>query len=167
MAEEDNPAPAPAAKLGIVQIVIIVVLVGATQVGVAFLLDIIKPPPPPPAAEGAAAPAPESLEPANYLPLDPALVVNFDHNGKGRFLQTTVQVMTRNTAVLEEARTHSPAIRSALISLLGGIDYDTVMAPGGKDQLQFEALEVANGVLEKLAGSEPLESLYFTSFVIQ
>ena len=167
-AAEDQETKAPVAKLGMAQLLILVVLIGATQVGVAFAMDMLKPAPALPAGEVDAEmeEAPPS-EPAKYLPLDPALVVNFRHEGEGRFLQTSVQLMTRDPEVYEAAKTHSPAIRSALIMLFGGVDYDKIITTEGKEELQEEARATADRVLKKLAGIEGVDALYLTSFVIQ
>lgn len=173
MADEKDTAETaapetPVAKLGMVQIIILVVLLGATQAGVAFVMDMIRPPPQMIVA-GEAPPetqAPPS-EPANYLPLDPALVVNFQHEGKGRFLQTSVQLMTRDPKVFDAARTHSPAIRSALIMLFGNVDFDEVSSSEGKKNLQEQARVTADEVLGELAGLQGIDALYLTSFVIQ
>lgn len=165
-ADEENAAPA--AKLSMVQIIILVVLLGATQVGVAFLMDMLRPPPVAVAAGEAAAEAVEPpSEPANYLPLDPPLVVNFQHQGQGRFLQTSIQLMSRDTAVFEAAKVHSPAIRSELIMLFGNVDFDAVSSSEGKKELQESARAKADEVLLELAGVEGIDALYLTSFVIQ
>lgn len=173
MADEKDSAEtegtaAPVAKLPMTQIIILVVLLGATQAGVAFVMDMMRPPPAATASGEAAAevPAPPS-EPANYLPLDPALVVNFQHQGKGRFLQTSVQLMTRDPKVFEAAKIHSPAIRSALIMLFGNVDFDEISTSEGKKALQEQARAKADEVLVELAGMEGIDALYLTSFVIQ
>ena len=129
---EAPPAPA-VAKLSFMQILMIVGLVAVTQVGVTLLMDLLRPNPLTEVSGDAdlaladetiaeAVIDVQNLAPANYLPLDPALVVNLQHNDQSRFLQTTVQLMTRNKDVYDAARLHSPAIRSALIMLLGTVD---------------------------------------------
>ena len=167
-AEEVEATTTPTAKLGMMQIIILVVLLAATQIGVAFLMDIIKPPA---AMANDASTAEEEMqppsEPAQYLPLDPALVVNFQHAGKGRFLQTSIQLMTRDTDVYEAAKIHAPAIRSALIMLFGGVDFDEVSTSEGKKALQEAARKTADDVLGELAGIKGIDALYLTSFVIQ
>ena len=163
----ETPAT-PVAKLGMVQIIILVVLIGGTQAGVAFLIESMRPPPVVVGGETAAAETSEPpSEPANYLPLDPALVVNFQHNGEGRFLQTSIQLMTRDSEVFEAARTHSPAIRSALIMLLGNVKLDEISSSEGKQNLQEQARAEADEVLAELAGVKGIDALYLTSFVIQ
>jgi len=167
-AEEAEKVATPTAKLGMVQIVILVVLLGATQAGVAFLMETLRPSPVA-MVEGEAAPEvmePPS-EPANYLPLDPPLVVNFQHKGEGRFLQTSIQLMTRDPDVFEAAKIHSPAIRSELIMLFGNVNFDEVSSSDGKKALQETARAKADEVLQSLAGVEGINALYLTSFVIQ
>ncbi len=164
---EEQETAAPVAKLGMVQLVILVVLLGATQAGIAYVMEILRPPPVAVAAPSAEETVAPPSEPANYLPLDPALVVNFQHEGQGRFLQTSVQLMTRDTEVFDAAKTHSPAIRSALIMLFGNVDFNEISTTEGKKNLQEEARVTADDVLKDLAGVQGIDALYLTSFVIQ
>lgn len=164
---DETETAAPAAKLSMVQLIILVVLLAATQAGVAFGMEMLRPPPPPAAGAEAAEVLEPPSEPANYLPLDPALVVNFQHAGQGRFLQTSVQLMTRDTKVFDAAKIHSPAIRSALIMLFGNVDFEKIITTEGKKELQEEARLTAEEVLKELAGVEGIDALYLTSFVVQ
>ena len=50
--------------------------------------------------------------PAIYLPIDPAFVVNFASQGKARFLQVTVEVMTRDPLMPDQVKLHMPVIRN-------------------------------------------------------
>ena len=164
----EQATEAPAAKLGMMQLIILVVLLAGTQAGVAYVMEMMRPPPVIAASgEKAAEAAAPPSEPANYLPLDPALVVNFQHEGKGRFLQTSVQLMTRDPDVFDAAKTHAPAIRSALIMLFGNVNFDEVSSAEGKKNLQEQARATADEVLVELAGLEGIDALYLTSFVIQ
>lgn len=171
MADEQDAAEAqaPVAKVGLVQILIFVVLAGAIQAGVGFMTASM--------VKGAITDAmteeeePEvevaDLEPANYLPLDPPLVVNFDDNGESRFLQVSVQVMSRDQKVYEEAKIHAPAIRNSLLLLLGTVNYEMVTTRSGKEELQTMALTTADDVMASLSGVRGLDGLYFTNFVVQ
>ncbi len=93
--------------------------------------------------------------------------MNLQHEGKSRFLQTTVQLMTRDKDLFDAARVHSPAIRSALIMLLGTIDYESLATREGKERLQDQAKSVTDEVLMDLAGRQGIDAVYLTSFVIQ
>jgi len=178
MAESAETAEAteepPKAKLGLVQILMIVGLVVVTQVVMKVVLDTFFPPQVvAETAEDAEAEAEEEaipveeLEPANYLPLDPALVVNIQDEGKSQYLQTSIQLMTRNTEVFEAAKLHAPAIRSALIMLFSTVPYASLATVEGKQQLQDSARVRIDEVLMDLAGVEGIDAVYMTSMVFQ
>lgn len=105
--------------------------------------------------------------PAIYLPIDPAFVVNFASQGKARFLQVTVEVMTRDVTVPDKVKLHMPVIRNNLMLLFSTQSYDSVSTLEGKESLREEALEVVQQILEEETGDPGVEAVYFTSFVMQ
>lgn len=105
--------------------------------------------------------------PAVYIPLDPAFVVNFASGGQARFLQITVEVMTRDAAVEAQVKTHTPVIRNNLVLLFSSQTYEDVSTLEGKEALREEALSVVQGILEEESGDPGVEAVYFTSFVMQ
>jgi flagellar FliL protein len=107
------------------------------------------------------------LAPAIYVPLDPAFVVNFADSGKARFLQITVEVMTRNPDVEEQVKNHMPVIRNNLVLLFSSQTYDSVSTLEGKEALREETLGVIQKILEEETGDPGVEAVYFTSFVMQ
>jgi flagellar protein FliL len=123
------------------------------------------------AAEGekkAVAKKSEHKLPAQYIALDPPFVVNFDAGSSARFLQITVQLMTRELEMVEFLKQHDPVIRNDLLLLLGNVKYEEVQTREGKEALRASALEAVRHIL-KAEGAEPekLEAVYFTSFVMQ
>ena len=109
----------------------------------------------------------EEMKAAVYLPIDPAFVVNFASQGKARFLQITVEVMTRDEAVPEKVKLHMPVIRNNLMLLFSTQTYETASTLEGKELLREEALEVVQQILEEETGDPGIEAIYFTSFVMQ
>lgn len=105
--------------------------------------------------------------PLNYVPLDPPFVVNFTADTDIRFLQITVEVGTRNADAVEQIREHRPAIRNALVMLLGSQDPYTLNTREGKEQLRAETLAEIQKVLKEETGEVVVESVFFTSFVMQ
>jgi len=106
--------------------------------------------------------------PPIYLPLDPAFVVNFQADQIVRFLQVSVEVMSRDQKTLDLLKANDPVVRNDLLILFGNQKYATLATPAGKEQLRTDAL----GVLRKdvsQAGGDPkkVEAVYFTSFVMQ
>ncbi len=175
MAETADAAEeSPKAKLGLMQILAIIGLVIVTQVVMKVVLDTFFPPQAAmETAEDAEAEADveevpvEELEPANYLPLDPALVVNIQDKGNSQYLQTSIQLMTRDTEVYEAAKLHAPAIRSALIMLFSTVEYESLSTVDGKRALQDSARARIDEVLSELAGVEGVDAVYLTSMVFQ
>jgi flagellar FliL protein len=110
----------------------------------------------------------EHKEPAQYVKLDPPFVVNFEAKGLMRFLQVTVEVMTRDPETVELIKKNDPMIRNDLIMLFGNQKYETISTREGKEQLRGDALKVVQKVIGEEGGkAEKVEQLFFTSFVMQ
>jgi flagellar FliL protein len=106
--------------------------------------------------------------PPLYLALDPPFVVNFQADQLVRFLQVSVEVMSRDQKTLDLLKANDPVLRNDLLILLGNQKYSVVSTPAGKEQLRTEALAAIRKDLAQ-AGGDPnkLEAVYFTSFVMQ
>lgn len=117
----------------------------------------------PGAAASVARPAP-----ALFHQLDPSFVVNFEAEQLVRFLQVTIEVMTRDPATLEFVKQHEPVIRNDLLMLLSNQKYAQIATQAGKDELRARALEAVRAIAAR-EGADParLEAVYFTSFVMQ
>lgn len=108
-----------------------------------------------------------SKAPLNYVPLDPPFVVNFGGDSDIRFLQVTVEVGTRDPAVVERVKEHRPAIRNSLVLLFSSQDPHALNAREGKEKLRDETLAEVQKVLRQETGVPGVESVFFTSFVMQ
>jgi flagellar FliL protein len=105
---------------------------------------------------------------ALYYKFEPAFVVNFGGEGNSRYLQVTVEAMSRSPEVVEAVKANEPAIRNDLVLLFSSQQYEVLMSPEGKDALRQNTLEAIRKALAK-EGTKPeeIEGVYFTSFVIQ
>lgn len=121
------------------------------------------------AATAGAAKAPvKPKEPALYVKMDPPFVANFEAKGLMRFLQVSVELMTRDPATSELLKQHDPVIRNDLLMLFGNQQYETISSYEGKDRLRAQALEVVKKIIAQEGGdAKKVEQLYFTSFVMQ
>ncbi len=162
MAEAEAAAPAteaPKKKSKTLLWVLIVVVVAAIGAGGALFYMKRSP----------AAPA-EKPKPAQALfyKLDPAFVVNFEAEQLVRFLQVTIEVMTRDPLTVEYLKKHDPVIRNDLLLLLSNQQYTALATAQGKEQLRARALAAVRAVAAR-EGGEPkkIEAVYFTSFVMQ
>jgi flagellar FliL protein len=118
------------------------------------------------AAAGDRPAAPHSA--ALYYKYDPAFVVNFGGEGSARYLQVMVEAMTRDAAMLELLKNNEPAVRNDLVLLFSSQDNATLLSADGKEKLRAAALEAVRKVIGAEGGDGKLiESVYFTSFVIQ
>jgi flagellar FliL protein len=128
-------------------------------------LAVAEPAPPPTEDKADAKPT----EPALYAPLDPPFVVSFaDQGGDTRFVQLTLQAMTRNEKMIDAIKTHAPAIRNAFLFVISGHKVADLETLQGKEKLRAEMLAAANEIMEKNTGkADAIEELYFTSLVIQ
>jgi flagellar FliL protein len=110
----------------------------------------------------------EPKAPALYVKYEPPFVVNFEAKGVMRFLQISMEVMTRDAPTSEVIKLHEPKIRNNMLMLLGSQTYDTLSSMEGKEGLRKQALETIAKVVEEEGGEgKEVEDIYFTSFVMQ
>ncbi len=109
--------------------------------------------------------------PAIYHSMDPKFVVSFRDQQVARFMQFSIEVMTRDKGVIELLDGHTPAIRSNLLMLFDNQDHATMSTREGKQQLLDDIVTDINETLKTMTNKDELEtsveSAYFTSFVIQ
>ena len=120
------------------------------------------------AASHSRAAAKKPSGPPLYLALDPPFVVNFQADQIVRFLQVSVEVMSRDQKTLDLLKENDPVVRNDLLILFGNQKYAVLATPAGKEQLRARALTAIRKDLAQ-AGGDPrrLEAVYFTSFVMQ
>lgn len=110
--------------------------------------------------------APKS--PAIYVPMEPPFVVNFDATQSSRFLQVTVEMMTRDAASAQLLKDNNPALRNDLLLLLGSQDASVIGTRDGKEQLRKDTLEAVRNIVKNEGGKPDLiENVFFTTFVMQ
>jgi flagellar FliL protein len=144
--------------------IIAVVVLGAAGGGGWFMLAGSAP------KQGLAAEKAASVPkaPPIYIALDPPFVVNFEAEQLVRFLQVTVQVMSRDLETIEVLKTNDPVVRNDLLLLLGNQHYESISTREGKEKLREQALAAVRKVVTNAGGKgERVEAVYFTSFVMQ
>jgi flagellar FliL protein len=103
---------------------------------------------------------------ASYHKLHPDLIVNLSGPEQGLLL-VTVEVMSREPAILERVARHTPALRHALLLLLGDQEASAVKRVAGRERVRAEALATVNDVLEQESRGTAVEALYFTNFILE
>lgn len=110
----------------------------------------------------------EPPKPPLYVALDPPFVVNFQGDQIVRFLQVTVQVLTREPETQELLKVNDPVVRNDMLMLFGNQKYEVVATNEGKEKLRQDALKSIRHIVETNGGkAESIENVYFTSFVMQ
>jgi flagellar FliL protein len=112
--------------------------------------------------------APKPSGPPLYLALDPPFVVNFQADQLVRFLQVSVEVMSRDPKTVDLLKNNDPLLRNDLLILLANQKYSVISTPTGKEQLRTDALAAIRKDIAQAGGDPKLvEAVYFTSFVMQ
>ncbi len=108
------------------------------------------------------------VEPPQYYSMDPKFVVSFSNQKYARFMQFSLEIMSRDAEIIKKVEHHNPVIRSSLLMLFGSQGYDEMVTREGKQKLLNDVAADINTTLNKITGDDDgIEAAYFTSFVIQ
>jgi flagellar FliL protein len=157
---------------------LVVLLIAISVGGTVVALKVLSPAPSTDeAAEAEHAEA--TLLPAIYYEMTPNFTINFNVNGRQRYLQAAITLMYRDPMLEELLKLHMPAIRNGLVMLLSAKNFDELQTSEGKETLRAEALEIirnqlkkeqealaANGKSEEISSAN-VEQVLFTNFVMQ
>ena len=108
-----------------------------------------------------------SDEPPIYHSMDPKFVMSFRDQKKARFMQFSVEIMSRDSDVIKAIKQHNPVIRSSLLLLIDNQDSEKMSTREGKEKFLVEITEDINQTLESVGGTSGVEAAYYNSFVIQ
>lgn len=100
---------------------------------------------------------PKMAEGVNYIPLEPALVVNYGGPGKARFIKAELSLRAENAGDAMEIIHHLPLIRDRLVSILSAQTEEAISTAEGKEYLRVYALAEINKALLKVEGHNPEE----------
>ncbi|WP_419811796.1 flagellar basal body-associated FliL family protein [Bacterioplanoides sp.] len=111
--------------------------------------------------------AEETEIPAQYVVLKPEFVVSFQVGTRQRFLQVSIEVMTRKQTVVDALSLHEPMIRNDIIRIMGEQDFNELRTAEGRVALQKQLLKHLQMSMKREAGSSEVEAVLFTNFVMQ
>ncbi|EFW81192.1 flagellar basal body-associated protein FliL [Pseudomonas savastanoi] len=164
--EVKDPATKGKLKLIILAVVALLLAVGLSVGATWFLMHKSESTPDPAAAAAAAAAA--NVKPvAVFEPMTPAFVVNFNSNGRQRYMQVSITMLARNAADMEALKAHMPLIRNNLVMLFAAIPFESLASPIGQEMLRQKATASIQEVAQKELGKTVIEQLLFTNFVLQ
>jgi flagellar FliL protein len=90
-----------------------------------------------------------AVTPAIYYPLKPNFTVNYDVNGRQRFLQAELTLMYRDPEVVKTLELHMPAVRNGLVLLLSNQVFEELQTAEGKEKLRAAALQTVQDIIAK------------------
>ncbi|CAI8815802.1 MULTISPECIES: flagellar basal body-associated protein FliL [Pseudomonas] len=158
---EKDPAAKGKLKLILLLVLALLLAVGLSVGATWFFLHQSE-------SKPAVDPALANLKPAAiYEPLAPAFVVNFNQNGRQRFMQVSITMQGRDQAALDALKVHMPVIRNNLVMLFSGQGFDTLASPVGQEMLRQKATASVQEVAQKEVGKPVVDQLLFTNFVLQ
>jgi len=169
MAENNAPPEAPAKKgklkLILMLTAVIVLAVALSVVGTMWFLGGGIPGMADAEDEGSSEQV-DVFVPSTYTVLEKALVTTVQAEGRQRYAQVYLAFEAQDPAALAAANQHMPLLRSKLIGVLGGRDFNELQTPEGRKALADEMLATVNSALEQ-EGEPPLLAVLFRNFVVQ
>lgn len=146
----------------IILVVFIVLILGG--VGALFMTGIIK-------TGGDEAPKEEShveeVHAPIYFKLEPAFVSNITLKKRSRFIQIAIEVVSTDPEAIENIKMHNPVIRNNLGVLFSSISDEDVNTLEGKEKLRNRVLKEIQSILKEKSGTEGIDDVFFTGFVVQ
>ncbi len=118
------------------------------------------------AAEAASGPSAE-VGTALYVAMPRPFVFNVPGTGRDRLVQIKVQLLVRGSDNEELAKTHIPLIEGTLLQVFSTSNADDLVTEAGKIELREQSVSEVQRVLQDIVGSEVVERVLFTGFVMQ
>lgn len=107
------------------------------------------------------------LLPIQYVILKPEFVVSFQVGTRQRFLQVSLEVMTRAPHVQTVLEMHDPMIRNDIIRIMTQQSFEALRTAEGRVALQQALTEHLDHVVVREHGEGGVEAVLFTNFVMQ
>ena len=165
---EEEAKPAGKKKLIIIILAVVLILAAGGGAAAFFLLggeDEAA------AEEGAAEAVPEVVAeppiPAQYVVLKPEFVISFQVGTRQRFVQASIEVMTRHQSVVDAMELHEPMVRNEVIRIISAQNFDVLRTAEGRVALQQELKTAMTNMMKREAGTDDVEAVLFTNFVMQ
>ncbi len=157
----------------------LIIIIGAVVllaiVAVVAVLMMSGDPAEPVAAEAGAAETAVAADPnassdkgsALYVSMPRPFIFNVPGASKDRLVQIKVQLLVRGSNNEETAKVHIPLIESTLLRTFSTSNAEELITVEGKENLKKKALKEVQEALVGVAGSEVVEEVLFTGFVMQ
>ncbi len=105
--------------------------------------------------------------PAQYIKMKPRFIVNFNLGTRQRFLQASIEIMTRSQGIVDAVELHNPMLRNEIVRILSDQEFNVLRTPEGRIELKTKLQDQLATVLKREADVEGIEAVLFTDFVMQ
>jgi len=112
-------------------------------------------------------PAPENpYKKAQYIKMKP-FIVTLARRKRPNMLQIDMSASTTDAEAAAAFEQHMPVIRNNLLMLLNAQEIKDLQTNEGKEKLREQALETVQEIMKERFGSEGIDEIFFTKFVMQ
>ena len=105
--------------------------------------------------------------PAQYVILKPEFVISFQVGTRQRFLQVSIEIMTRHQSVADALALHEPMVRNEVIRIISAQPFEELRTAPGRLTLQETLKTELAQIMLREAESDDVEAVLFTNFVMQ
>ncbi|MFQ3198776.1 MAG: flagellar FliL protein [Paraglaciecola sp.] len=110
---------------------------------------------------------PAKMGTALYVSIPNSITFNVPGASRDRLVEIKVQLMVRGTKNEEKVKMHIPSIQGALNTAFSRANADDLSTEAGKIAARDNALKEVQKILKDVTGSELVEQVLFTGFVMQ
>lgn len=104
---------------------------------------------------------------ALYVAMPRPFVFNVPGASRDRLVEIKVQLMIRGSENEEQVKMHIPSIEGALLRVFSTSNADDLVTEAGKTAIRDSALKEVQRKMQELTGSQLVEQVLFTGFVMQ
>jgi flagellar FliL protein len=164
----EEAAPAAKKKGGLLKsLLLLTLLLGGAGGGAWYYLHDRQASEPKPGAGKGASAKPVSSKPPVYVTLEPFTVNLQQEDASSQYLQVGLSLKVSDTAIVDAIKLHMPEIRNRVQLLLSGKKASEISTLEGKTTLSTDLTREIMLPLADSAAATGLDSVLFTSFVIQ
>jgi len=104
---------------------------------------------------------------ALYVVMPRPFVFNVPGADRNRLVEIKVQLMMRGSDNVEQTKMHIPLIEGSLLKIFSTANADDLVTEAGKIAIRDSALKAVQKTMQNITGSQTVEEVLFTGFVMQ
>ena len=105
--------------------------------------------------------------PAQYIKMKPRCIINYNVGTRQRFLQVSIEIMTRSQETVDAIELHNPMLRNEIVRMLSDQNFKQLRTPEGRVELRTKLQDQLITVLKRESNVDGIEAVLFTDFVMQ